>query len=129
MPCILPCMEKQPTTDEVATRIAAELDAAHDRARRAYRDREAAAYIDAFHTELKYTQCDGRTISREQLAQDLWVQLAKVRTATSEFQRESLDSNGAEQATETLVQQGRFEIRAFGIVHREWTFQRRGRYE
>jgi len=68
------------------------------------------------------TPCNGQTIGREQLARDVRVQLAKVHAATSEFHRESIDSTGAELATETLIQQGRFEVRAFGIVHREWTF-------
>jgi hypothetical protein len=58
------------TSDE-ADRIAAELDAAHDRAHAAYAARDAEAYMSIFHPTLAYTHSDGRTIGREELARVL----------------------------------------------------------
>lgn len=109
--------------------LAAEFDAAHKRAHEAYARRDASAYIDLFHPELEYTQGDGRTIGRDELAHDLRVQLARMRSVEMEFRRETLEwDGGAGIATETLQQRATFQVRAFGIVRREWTVRRRGRY-
>jgi hypothetical protein len=109
--------------------VAAELDAAHDRARAAYARRDVDAYMAMFHPALAYTQPDGRTIGHEQLARDVRAQLARVDTATSEFRREALEVRDAGTATETLEQRATFAVRAFGFLRREWTVSRRGRYE
>lgn len=109
--------------------VAAELDAAHDRARAAYARRDAEAYMAMCHPALAYTQRDGRTIGREQLARDVRAQLARVDTATTEFRREALEVQDAGTATETLEQRATFAVRAFGFIRREWTVSRRGRYE
>ena len=108
--------------------VAAELDAAHERARRAYADRDAQAYVELFHPDLRYTQHDGRIIGREQLARDVRQQLARVRTATTEFRRETLEVSGPDAATEVLEQRATVEVRAFGVVRRVWSVRRRGRY-
>ena len=112
-----------------AAGVAAELDAAHARARQAYARRDAPAYIATFHPEVAYTQPDGRTIGRDQLARDVRTQLARVHAAATEFRRESLEVAGADAAVEVLEQRATFEERAFGVIHREWTLRRRGRYE
>jgi uncharacterized protein DUF4440 len=110
--------------------IAAELDAAHERSRQAYARRDAAAYIETFHPDLEYTQVDGRAIGLEALARDIRTQLARMRSAGTEFRRESLEfDEGAGKATETLEQRLTYQVRSFGIVHREWIMRRRGRYE
>lgn len=110
-------------------RIAAELDAAHERAREAYARRDASAYVATFHPELAYTQPDGRTIGREQLARDVHAQLARAHAVSTEFRRESLEADGADAASELLEQRATFEVRAFGVLHREWVVRRRGRYD
>jgi|ERR1041385_6225569 hypothetical protein len=110
--------------------VAAELDAAHERARRAYATRDLAAYIEIFHPDLEYRQPDGRTIGRDRLARDVRDQLDRVHFAASEFRRESL-ALGADgvSATEEGEQRATFEVRAFGVVRRIWSVRRRGRYE
>jgi hypothetical protein len=112
-----------------AKTVGAELDAAHDRAHAAYAARNADAYMAIFHPTLAYTQLDGRTIGREQLARDVRSQLARVDTATSEFRREALELPSPGTATETLEERATFSVRAFGFLRREWSLSRRGRYE
>jgi hypothetical protein len=109
--------------------IAIEIDVAHDVARRAYSDRDAAAYMTVFHPELEYVQFDGRTIGRDQLVRDVRDQLARVHTATSEYRRDSMSVESADDVTEFVVQRASFTVRAFGVVRREWSVQRRGRYQ
>ena len=111
------------------TRVAAELDAAHDRAHAAYTERDSEAYIATFHPALAYTQLDGRTIGYEQLARDIRDQLARVDSATSDYRRESLEIPAHGTATETLEQRATFAVRALGFLRREWLLTRRGRSE
>jgi hypothetical protein len=108
--------------------VAAQLDDAHAAARRAYAARDVAAYVETFHPELEYTQRDGRTIGRDQLALDIRTQLERVEAASTEFQRERIEV-GADAATETLEQRATYQVRAFGVLHRSWEVQRKGRYE
>jgi len=123
-------MENDPKADLNAKSVAAELDAAHERARMAYANRDATAYIETLHPDLEYTRADGRTIGREELAHDIRVQLARMRSARTEFRREALEiASATGRATETLEQRATFQVRAFGIICREWTVLRRGRYE
>ena len=115
-------------TEESA--VAAALDAAHERARRAYAARNLAAYMETFHPDLEYRQADGHIIGRDRLARDVRAQLERGHAATSEFRREALavSADGAS-ATEEGEQRATFEVRAFGFVRRVWTVHRRGRYE
>lgn len=118
------------TSESEVSAVGAELDAAHERARRAYAARDFAAYLGTFHMDLEYRQADGRTIGREQLARDVRAQLERVHAAASEFRRERLEvrADGAT-AVEEGEQRARFEVRALGVVRREWVVRRRGRYE
>jgi hypothetical protein len=110
--------------------VSAELDAAHERARRAYAARDTGSYMDTFHPTLEYRQHNGRTIGREQLGGDVRAQLQNVNAAASTFRRTALaPSADHASATEEGEQSATFERRAFGIVRRVWTVQRRGRYE
>jgi hypothetical protein len=119
-------------SDSIARRdaaIAMELDVAHAVARRAYSDRDAAGYMTIFHPDLEYTQLDARTIGRDQLVRDVREQLARVHTATSEYRRDAMTVESAGDATEVLVQRASFTVRAFAVLRREWSVQRRGRYQ
>jgi hypothetical protein len=110
--------------------VSTDLDAAHERARRAYAARDVASYMDTFHSELEYRQHDGRTIGRDQLAGDVRAQLQRVNAATSTFRRTALATSADwASATEDGEQCATFEVRAFGILRRVWSVQRRGRYE
>ena len=109
--------------------LEAQLDAAHDRARAAYARGDAAAYMAMFHPELEYTQADGATIGRDRLAGQVRRQLANVHRASSAYRREALEAIGDDRARGVVEQLATFEVRAFGILHREWAVHRRGRYE
>ena len=110
--------------------VSMELDAAHERARHAYAARDAATYMNTFHSSLEYRQHNGRTITREQLAGDVRTQLQKVNAAASTFRRSALAvSADLASATEDGEQLATFEVRAFGVLRRVWSVQRRGRYE
>jgi hypothetical protein len=113
-----------------AEAIRTELDAAHERGRQAYARRDAAAYMASFHRDLEYRQSDGQTIGWEKLASQVRAQLARVAVASSDVRREALEV-GSDGTTvgELCEQHARFEVRAFGILHREWSVRRRGRYE
>ena len=107
-----------------------ELDAAHERARQAYTRRDADAYMATFHPDLEYRQHNGNTIGWKKLAGQVRSQLARVSAATSDFRRENLEvTKDGTTATELCEQNAKFEVRAFLILHREWTLKRRGRYE
>jgi hypothetical protein len=110
--------------------VGTELDAAHERARRAYAERNVVAYMRTFHPALEYRQRDGQTIGCEQLASDVKAQLDRVSSASSTFRRTALVSNedGAS-AIEEGEQSATYEVRAFGVLRRVWSVQRRGRYE
>lgn len=112
-----------------AETLEAELTAAHERAHAAYARRDAAAYVSVFHPDGEYTQRDGRTIGRDRLARQIQTQLARVHRASTSYHRESLEMLGADRALEIAEQHASFEVRAFFILHREWTVRRRGRYE
>ena len=74
----------------------------HKRASDAYIRRDVSGYIDTLHPELEYTQIDGRTIGRDELAHDVRVQLARIHSAETEFRREALEVDGGSGiATET----------------------------
>ncbi|HUQ98066.1 MAG TPA: hypothetical protein VM166_01350 [Gemmatimonadaceae bacterium] len=122
-------MTASTSSGDGATAYAAELDAAHDRARRAYAARDSAEYLRLFHPALEYTQLDGRTISREQLGRDVAAQLARVDTATSEYHRHEISVGEGGEVTELVDQRASFAVRAFGFLRREWSVRRRGRYQ
>jgi Domain of unknown function (DUF4440) len=109
--------------------LAAELDAAHARAREAYGRRDAAGYLGAFHPELQYAQPDGQTIDRARLARAVRAQLARAHCVTTDYRRESLEPLPDGGAREVLEQRAAFRVRAFGVLNREWSVRRRGRYE
>jgi hypothetical protein len=110
--------------------VRAELDAVHQRARKAYLERDLATYLGTFHPDLEYRQLDGRSIGREQLGRDLRKQLDRVHAAATEFRRDRLEiSAEGLSAIEEGEQHARFEVRAFAVVHRAWNLRRRGRYE
>ena len=121
-------MESDSTSRRDAT-IGVELDVAHDIARRAYSDRDPAAYATLFHPDLEYAQLDGRTIGRDQLVRDVQKQLTRAHSAVSEYRRDALNVESTSDATEFVVQHASFTVRALGVFRREWSFRRRGRYQ
>ena len=112
---------------EDTERIARELNAVHAEAKEHYRNKDIAAYMDMFAPDLKYRQADGKVIGKEQLAGDLWSQLAQVEGVDSSYRRESLQIEG-EAAVEHLAQTASVTVRRFLFLRRTWHVHRRGRY-
>jgi hypothetical protein len=86
--------------------------------------------MTTFHPDLEYRQRDGQTIGWEKLTRQVRTQLARAAAASSDFRREGLEV-GSDGTTvlELCEQHATYEVRAFGVVHREWRVRRRGRYE
>jgi len=105
------------------------LDAAHERAREAFKRRDVEAYMETFSPTLRYQQLDGRVLSRPQLTRDVQTQLERMHDGTSESTREALElAAGGEGATELVRQSARYEVRAFFVLHRSWRLSRLARY-
>jgi ketosteroid isomerase-like protein len=112
---------------EDSDRVAHQLDGVHEEAKEHYRSKNIAAYMQMFTSDLRYRQADGRMIGKEQLARDLWSQLAQVEGVDSSYRRESLQLEG-EMAVELLTQVASVTVRRFLILRRTWHVHRRGRY-
>jgi hypothetical protein len=112
---------------EQSTEIAAELDARHNDAKRAFEGKDLPAYREIFTPALEYCQADGRVIGREQLMRDVATQFRRLRWVLSSFARESIEVED-DRATELLTQTGHAGTTAFLLVHRIWKVTRKGRY-
>jgi|SRR5579864_916464 len=107
--------------------IAAELEARHAEARRAFEARDISAYRSLFSPALVYRQHDGKVIGRDSLMRDVAQQLHSLSRVDSVYRTEALVlANG--EATETLTQNATLEATAFGILRRSWVLSRRGDY-
>ena len=99
----------------------------HEASRRAYLARDLAGYMGHFAPDLVYTQADGKTITLAQLSSQVAEQLRRFSTADWTSRVESEERNG-DTVVEVISQKGTFTATAFGIIHRAWDFERRGRY-
>jgi len=108
--------------------IEAALDARHADAAAAWASRDLGAYCALFSAGLQYRQTDGQVIDRARLMRDVKAQFDRLDFAESRYTREALVAEGAE-ATETLLQTILARASAFGILHRSWRIERRGRYD
>ena len=107
--------------------IADALDAAHGRAKSAYRNRDSHTYMKTFAADLTYRQVGGSVIGRDQLAKDVRAQLSMLDSAETSFTREKLEIVG-QQATELLRQSATVTTKHFAILRRTWNIERLGRY-
>src|SRR6266850_7553750 len=112
---------------EINQAVAAELDAAHGKAKDAYCQRNAETYMEVFAGDLSYRQADGTVIGRDQLANDVRAQLLRLCSAETTFVREGLEVAG-EEATELLRQTASVTTRHFAVIRRTWNIERLGRY-
>ena len=113
--------------EESAGAIAAELDAVHVRAQRAFESCDLEAYMAIFSPDLAYRRANGQSISRDQLARDVSIQFRRLKTAVSSYSRESIRLNGDE-VQELLEQRASASATAFLIVHRIWDLKRKALY-
>jgi len=107
--------------------VAEALDAAHGKAKSAYRRRDSRMYMEIFAADLTYCQADGKVIGRDQLAKDVRAQLSMLDSAETSFTREKLEIVG-QQATELLRQRATVTTRHFAIIRRTWNIERLGKY-
>jgi hypothetical protein len=108
--------------------VAALLDAEHAKAKKSYQAKDVNAYMAVFTPDLRYTQPNGETIGRAELARDVAAQLASVESSESSYMRESLEV-APNRATEILLQTATVKTRRFLIFRQTWRVERRGRYE
>jgi len=80
-----------------------------------------------FAPDLVYTQADGKAITLAQLSGQVADQLHRFSAADWTSRVESEERNG-DTVIEVIAQKGTFTATAFGVIHRAWDFERRGRY-
>jgi len=103
------------------------LDAIHRSAQAAYIRRDSRAYMDVFSADLTYRRADGKTIGRDELAENVRSQLSMLDSADTSFIREKLEVVGPE-ATEFLRQVATVKTRHFVVIRRTWNIERVGKY-
>jgi ketosteroid isomerase-like protein len=107
--------------------VGAELEAAHARAKQAYRTKDLESYMDGFTPDLAYKQLDGRVIGRDELRRQVQAQFAAVQDMDGTYSRESLEAAGGD-ISEVLTQMAWARMRFLGVFRRTWRVERRGRY-
>jgi len=110
--------------------IAAELDAAQERARVAFVAGDREAYMAMFHRALIYVRPDGCTMGYDDLAQEVRENLERAASTWCEFRRTNLVVRNDREAEETLEQHMLFAGagRTLGMLRRDWVIIRRGDY-
>ncbi len=109
------------------SRIEAELDAMHARAKDCFERRDLEGYRDLFAPGLEYRQADGRVIGRDRLMRDVAAQFRRFNRVESSTGRRSIGVEG-DRATEVLTQAATLGVTAFLVVHRTWHLAREARY-
>ena len=107
--------------------VSAELDAAHDQARAAFRRKDLGAYMSLFSPYLRYRQSDGKVINHDRLKRDVRSQFSRLGAASSHHVREQIELADGK-AIEVLCQTASARATLFFVVHRIWDISRRGRY-
>ena len=103
------------------------MDERHEASRRFYRARDLAGYMSLFAPDLAYRQANGATIDLKQLTNQVADQLRRLGAADWTSRVES-EERANDSVVEVITQNGIFVATAFGVVHRAWRFERRGRY-
>ena len=80
-----------------------------------------------FAPDLAYRQANGAVITLAQLSSQVADQLRRFSAADWTSRVESEERNG-DTVVEVIAQKGTFTATAFGVIHRAWDFERRGRY-
>ena len=99
----------------------------HDASRRFYRARDLSGYMSFFAPDLVYRQANGTMIDLQQLSNQVADQLRRLGTADWTSRVES-EERANDSVVEVVTQNGIFVATAFGVIHRAWRFERRGRY-
>ncbi len=83
--------------------VASQLDAAYQRAKKAFWDADIVAYMELFAPELEYVRADGSGFDYAQMRFNVQVQMSRVRDMDGSSRRHSLAIDG-DRATEVWVQ-------------------------
>ena len=108
--------------------IVNELDAFHDAAKQAFLARDLDAYRDLFTVDLRYTQPNGKTITRSQLVRDVGKQLRTFKTVDSQKKRKSVVVNDDGTVTQIVSQSATYSVSVFLFFTKSWTIERQGKY-
>ena len=112
----------------VSSEITAELDAVRAKVREALASRDLDRYLDVFSPQLQYTQPDGNTISRDQLARDVRKQFRAMRRADSTMDVVSATMSD-NRIVETVTQNASIDIAIFFFFTKRWYIKRTGEYQ
>ncbi len=107
--------------------IKASIDAAHERAKKAFAAKDIDAYMAVFSPSLAYKQINGKTISFEQLRRDVSAQFRRLTRAESSFFREQFqlaETKAVEHLTQTAVAEEKFLF----FFTRKYQIHRRATY-
>ncbi|MGA2253024.1 MAG: hypothetical protein ABSG53_00045 [Thermoguttaceae bacterium] len=66
--------------------VASQLDAAYQRAKKAFLDEDLVAYMELFAPELEFVQADGKVIDYTQMRRNVEVQMSRVRDMVGSYQ-------------------------------------------
>src|SRR5882672_11617493 len=99
----------------------------HDASRRLYLARDLPGYMSFFTPDLAYRQANGKVITLQQLSHHVEEQFRRI-GAVDWISRVESEERSPTQITEVVHQTGTAVTSAFGLLHRVWRLDRRGRY-
>jgi hypothetical protein len=99
----------------------------HDASRRLYVARELVGYMSFFSPDLAYRQANGKVVGLRQLTNDVEEQFRRL-GAVDWVSRVESEERSPDQVIEVVSQTGTIVTTAFGLLHRMWRLDRRGRY-
>jgi len=99
----------------------------HEESRRLFLARDLTRYMSLFAPDLIYRQRNGEVIDRNQLSKHVATQFDRLGAVNWSSDVEA-EERGEDRVVETVKQTASFATSAFGLLHRTWRFERRGRY-
>lgn len=109
-------------------KILEEIDKMHHLANESLSQKKIDSYINLFSANLKYKQINGITRDKTQLAEDTALYFSRLKTSTSQYERQSYSIN-ENKFTENLIQKASASIRVFIFFTKKWTVEREGIYQ
>lgn len=109
-------------------KILEEIDKMHHLANESLSQKKFDSYINLFSANLKYKQINGITRDKTQLAKDTALYFSRLKTSTSQYERQSYSIN-ENKFTENLIQKASASIRVFIFFTKKWTVEREGIYQ
>jgi hypothetical protein len=114
------------TAGDDRAEVVAELDAAAERSRDAFRRSDLDGYMTIFAPDVRFRRADGVVKNLDGIRRDAATHLPRMGRIQIETSRASLAIDG-DRAEEVVDQRLRFVLSAFLILHRDVTHRRRTR--